>query len=148
MWYVHYGIHLRITQSLFKRRCLVCLKLYKHTWKQMHCKYVWYKLFITWTVIQKNSFLVLKIKGKEKSTFLVFYNEFLSSSKQLKCFPKYCVFPIKNEDMRNYNPQCFMSGGFMLDNIIVNIFSKTAEHNINSVINKVISRIKDDEIFF
>ena len=60
-----------------------------------------------------------------KLTFSMFDNEVLSSSKQLKIGPKYCVFPIKHEDMCNYNPKCFMSGGLMLEDIIINIFSET-----------------------
>ena len=40
-----------------------------------------------------------------------------------------------------------MSGGLMLDNTIVNIFSETVEQIKNSVINNLFAKIKDDEIF-
>ena len=40
-----------------------------------------------------------------------------------------------------------MSGGLMLDKIIMNIFSETAEQEINSVVNNLFSKIKNDEIY-
>ena len=36
--------------------------------------------------------------------------------------------------MCNYNPQCFMSGGLMLDGIILNILSEKAEQEMNYVV--------------
>ena len=46
-------------------------------------------------------------KQKEKMlTFPIFDNELLSASKRLKIGPKYCVFPIKHEEMCDVDPQC------------------------------------------
>ena len=82
-----------------------------------------------------------------KLTFPIFDNELLYSSKQLKIGPKDCVFPIKHEDMCNYNTQCFMYGGMILDGIIMNIFSDTGEQEMNSVVNIFFAIIKDDGIY-
>ena len=38
--------------------------------------------------------------------------------------------------MCDYNPKCFMSGGFILDDIITGIFSETVDQEMNSVIDK------------
>ena len=64
----------------------------------------------------------------------------------MKIGPKYCLSPIKQKDMCNYNPKCFMSGGLILDNTIVNILFETVEQINNSVINNLFDKIKDDEI--
>ena len=68
-----------------------------------------------------------KQKGKKKLTFPIFDNKLLSSSKNWKLALNIVFFQIKHEDMCDYNPQCFMSGGLILDDIIVNIFSETTE---------------------
>ena len=75
-----------------------------------------------------------KQKGKKNLTSPILDNKLLSSYKQLKIDPKCCVFPIRNEDMCKYNPQCFMPGVLMLDNIIMNIFLETAEQEMNYVV--------------
>ena len=61
-----------------------------------------------------------KKRGKNKYTCPMFDNEFLASSKQLKLCPRDIIFPIKQEDICDYNPWCFMSSGLILDNIIMN----------------------------
>ena len=66
-------------------------------------------------------------KGGRKLTFPIFDNELLSSSKQLKVGPKGCVFTIKQEDLCDYNLNCFISSGFMIDDFIMNILSETVE---------------------
>ena len=40
-----------------------------------------------------------------------------------------------------------MSGDLMIDNIVINIFSDTLEQEMNSMINKYFSKIKDDAIY-
>ena len=49
--------------------------------------------------------------------------------------------------MCDYNPKCFMSGGFILDDIITGIFSETVDQEMNSVIDKYFSKRKDDGIY-
>ena len=48
-----------------------------------------------------------KKRGKNKCTCPMFDDEFLAASKQLKLFSRYFIFPIKQEDICYYNPQCF-----------------------------------------
>ena len=64
-------------------------------------------------------------KRKGKKTFPIFDNEFLPSSKKLKIGAKDFIFLIKQEDMFDYNPNYFMSGGLNLDFVIMSIFSET-----------------------
>ena len=52
-----------------------------------------------------------KQKGKKKFIFPIFDNKFLYTSKQLKISPKDFIFIIKHEDIFDYNPECFTSGG-------------------------------------
>ena len=40
---------------------------------------------------------------------------------------KDCVFTTKQDDICYYNHQCFMPGGLMLDEIIMNLFINTVE---------------------
>ena len=40
-----------------------------------------------------------------------------------------------------------MSGGLMLDDIIMNIFSEIVEQDMNSMINKYFAKIEDDGIY-
>ena len=68
-----------------------------------------------------------KPKGKKKYTVPIFDNELLSSSKAFKIGPKGCVFSTQNDDICDYNPQCFMSSSFMIDDIIMNLFTDTTE---------------------
>ena len=76
----------------------------------------------------KNLVIVLtKKRGKNKFTFPIFDYELLSSTKQLKIGLKDCIFTINHGDIYYYNHQCFMSGGLMLDNIIMNLFSDTTK---------------------
>ena len=49
--------------------------------------------------------------------------DFLAYSKQIKLCPRDHIIPIKQEDICDYNTLCFMSSGFMLDEIIINSFS-------------------------
>ena len=64
-----------------------------------------------------------KIRGENNHTCPMFDNEFLGYSKQIKLCPRDYIFPIKQEDVCDYNPLCFMSSGLMLDDIIMNLFT-------------------------
>ena len=63
----------------------------------------------------------------------MFDNEFLASSKQIKLCPKHIIFPIKQEDICDLNPRCFMSSGLMLDNIIMALFTDFTKQTTGSV---------------
>ena len=65
---------------------------------------------------------------QNKHTCLIFDNEFLEYSKQIKLCIRYYIFPIKLGDICNYNPLCFMSSGMMLDDIIMNIFTQSTKN--------------------
>ena len=64
-----------------------------------------------------------KKRGKNKNTCPIFDNDFLASSKQIKLCTRDYIFPIKKEDISDYNNLCFMSIIFMLDDIIMNLFT-------------------------
>ena len=76
----------------------------------------------------------------------MFYNDFLASSKQIKLSTRDYIFPIKQEDICDYNPLCFMSIGLMLDDIIVNLFTDSTEQTTDSVQKRLFSKIQDDTI--
>ena len=57
------------------------------------------------------------------------------------------MFTIKQEDIRNYNPWCYMSSGLMLDYIIMNLFSDITEQKNNSAKMDLFSKTKDDKIY-
>ena len=77
----------------------------------------------------------------------MFDNEFLASSKQIKLCPRDFIFPIKQEDICDYNTQCFMSSGLMLDDIITNLFTDITKQTMGSAKKDLFSKIKDDEIY-
>ena len=66
--------------------------------------------------------------GKNKHKFPIFDNDFLSSSNQIKLKSTDLIFPIKQDDICDYNPLCFMSSGMMLDNIIMDIFTQSTKN--------------------
>ena len=78
----------------------------------------------------------------------MFDNEFLASSKQIKMCPRDYIFPIKQEYICDYNPQCFMSSGFMLEDIIMNLFIDSTEQTTDSLQKHLFSKIQDDKIHF
>ena len=65
--------------------------------------------------------------GKNKLKFPIFDNDFLSSSNKIKLKTTDCIFPIKQDDIRDYNPLCFMSSGMMLDDINMKIYLHRAK---------------------
>ena len=65
--------------------------------------------------------IVFEKRGKNKHTCPMFDNDFLASSKQMKLCTTDYIFTIKQDDICDYNPLCFMSGGLMLDDFIMNI---------------------------
>ena len=76
----------------------------------------------------------------------MFDNEFLATSKQLENFPRDFILPIKQEDICDYNPRCFMSSELMLDDIIMNLFSDITKQTTNSVKEDLFSKIQDGTI--
>ena len=82
-----------------------------------------------------------KKRGKNKYTCSMFNKEWLASSKQLKLCSRDIIFPIKQEDICDYNPQCFMSIGLMLDDIIMNLFTYITKQTTDSVRKDLFSKI-------
>ena len=76
----------------------------------------------------------------------MFDKKFLASSKQLKICPRDIIFPIKQEDICDYNPWCFMSSGLMLEYIIMNLFTDITKQRTDSVNKDLFSKIQDDKI--
>ena len=75
-------------------------------------------------------------RGKNKQTCPTFDNDSLESSNQMKLCTTYYIFPIKQDDICDYNPLCFMSSGLILDDIIMNIFiesTKNQRHHIKNI---------------
>ena len=72
-------------------------------------------------------------RGKNKHTYPMFDNDFLASSNQMKLCTKYYIFPIKQDNICDYNPLCFMSSGLMLDDIIMNIFTDITKQATDAV---------------
>ena len=68
--------------------------------------------------------LLSKIGGN-KHKFPIFDNDFLSFSNQIKLKSTDFIFPIRQDDICDYNPLCFMPSGMMLDYIIMNIFTQS-----------------------
>ena len=77
----------------------------------------------------------------------MFDNELLASSKQLKLCPRDIIITIKQEDICDYNPRCFVSSGLMLDEIIMNLFSDIKKQTTDSVKKDLFSKIQDDTIY-
>ena len=71
-------------------------------------------------------------RGKNNHTCPMFDNDFLASSNQMKLCTTDYIFPIKQDDICDYNPLCFMSSGLMLDNIIMNIFTESTKKSNTS----------------
>ena len=65
--------------------------------------------------------------GKNKHTCPMFNNDLLASSNRMKLCITYYIFPIRQGDICDYNPLCFMSSGLMLDNIIMNILTESTK---------------------
>ena len=95
----------------------------------------------------RNLVMVLTKMGKNKYTCHMFDNEFLSSSKKFKLCPRDFIFPIKQEDVCDYNTQCFMSSGLMLDDIIINLFSDITKQTTDSVKKDLFFKFKEYTIY-
>ena len=68
---------------------------------------------------------LLSKRGKNKHTCPIFYNDFLASSNKMKLKSNDFFYFIKQDDICDYNPLCFMSSGMILDDIIMNIFTQS-----------------------
>ena len=91
---------------------------------------------------------LLRKRGKNKHTCPIFDNDFLASSNQMKLKSTDYIFPIKQDDICDYNPLCFMSIGMMLDDIIMNIFTQSTKETTAAHQEHLFSRFKDDAIQF
>ena len=89
---------------------------------------------------------LLRKRGKNKHTCPIFDNDFLASSNQIKLKSTDYIFPIKQDDICDYNPLCFMSSGMMLDDIIMNIFTQSTKKSTAAHQEHFFSRFKDDAI--
>ena len=72
---------------------------------------------------------------------------FITSSYHLQpkqMCPKDYIFRIIQEDICDYNPLCFMYSGFILDDIIMNLFTDNIEKTTDSVQKHLFSKIQDD----
>ena len=76
----------------------------------------------------------------------MFDNKFLASSNKKKLCPIDYIFPIKYEEICDYNPRCFMSSGLMLEEIIMNLFTYCTLQIMGSVKKDLFSKIQDDAI--
>ena len=77
--------------------------------------------------------MVCKEKGERIIThYHMFDYYFLASSNQMKLCTTDYIFPIKQDDICDYNPLCFMSSGLMLDDIIMNLFTESPKKSTKS----------------
>ena len=77
--------------------------------------------------------MVFKEKGgNNKHTLPMFDNDLLASSKIIKLCTRDFIFPIKKEDICDYNTLCFMSSGLMLDDIIMILFTDSTKQTKKS----------------
>ena len=53
-------------------------------------------------------------------------NEFLSPSKNIILKDHPIIYPLKQKDIFDYNPRCFMSSGLVFEYIIMNMISNKA----------------------
>ena len=89
---------------------------------------------------------MLSKRGKNKHTCPILDNDFLASSNRIKLKSTDYIFPIKEDDICDYNPLCFMSSGMMLDDIIMNIFTQSTKNTTEAHQEHLFSRSKDDAI--
>ena len=89
---------------------------------------------------------MLSKTGKNKPTFPIFDNYLLAYSNQIKLKSTDFIFPIKQDDIFDYNPLCFMSSGMMPDDIIMNIFTQITKETTEAHQEHLFSRSKDDAI--
>ena len=85
---------------------------------------------------------LLRKRGKNKHTFPIFVNDFLSSSNQMELKSSNYIFPIKQDDIC----VCFMSSGMMLDSIIINTFTQSTKKSTAAHQEHLFFRLKDDVI--
>ena len=73
-----------------------------------------------------NNLLIISTKQKGKCA-LSLYLTMNSYLLQIKLKFVIFVFLTKQDDICDYNPECFISSGFMLEDIIMNIFRNTTK---------------------
>ena len=146
MWSIHYGLNIPPPTHCSKGNFEYVLKCTKFPQKQANGYMFQTKCSLIKQRNMKLGDCFQKKRGNNKHTCPMFDNDFLASSKQIKLCTRDYIFPIKQEDICDYNPLCFMSIGLMLDDIIINLFTDTTKTN-NEIISKdYFSKIKDDTI--
>ena len=91
---------------------------------------------------------LLRKRGKNKHTSPIFDYDFLTYSNQKKLCTTDYSFPIKQNDICDYNPLCFMYSWMILDDIIMNIFTQSTKKSTITHQKHLFSRLKDDTIKF
>ena len=87
----------------------------------------------------------IKIKSK---TFSPHQNDFLPPSKNITLKNNHFIFPMKNEDIFDYDPRCIMFSGLMFDEIIMNHIKRIeSSHNHTEEHDCVFTHIFDDIIY-
>ena len=132
MWSIHYGLHIPITHSFLKRKSWMCSKVHQIFSKTSQWLYVPDKMLINWTTTYETWILFSKQRGENKNTRPMFDNKFLAYLKPIKLCTRDSIFPIKQEDICDYNPLCFISSGLMIDDIIMNLFTDSTEQTMES----------------
>ena len=89
---------------------------------------------------------LLRRRGKNKHSWPIFGNDFLASSNKIKLCTTDYIFPIKQDDICDYNALCFMSSGMMLDDIIMNIFTQSTKKSTSEHQKHLLSIFKNDAI--
>ena len=85
-------------------------------------------------------------RGKNKHKCTLFDNDFLASSNQMTLTSTDSIFPIKQDNIYDYNLLCFMSSVTMLDNTIMNIFTQSTNESTVAHQDHLFYRFKDDAI--
>ena len=84
--------------------------------------------------------------GKNKHTLPIFDYDLLSSSNKIKTKTTDYILPIKQDDICDYNPLCFMSSGMMLAVIIMDIFTHSKKNTTEAHHEHLFYISKDDAI--
>ena len=82
----------------------------------------------------KTNLLVLTNQKRRKSSHSQFLTTNSYPHKKIANWSKYSVFPTEPDDICYLIPQCFISGGFITDCIIMNSFTDTTNQQKKSVI--------------
>ena len=85
-------------------------------------------------------------RAKNKHTCPMFDNDLLVYSNKMKLCTTDYIYPIKQDNICDYNPLCFMSSGLMLHDIIMNTFIESTKNSTTSHQKHCFYRFQDDTI--